>query len=123
MTTFYVGLMAAIAVFFVVIWVGNFTGALPMELGVDKIYGADIGNLELVGAGGAALTALILAAVYGLLSLVMLVVSFILYCVGFVLFGSLLVVAGALVVSVVAPILPFALVGWIIYMLVKRRKS
>ena len=123
MTTFYVGLMAAIAVFFVVIWVGNFTGAFPMELGVDKIYGADIGNLELVGAGGAALTALMLAAVYGLLSLVMLVVSFILYCVGFVVFGALLIVAVALVVSIVAPILPFALVGWIIYMLVKRRKS
>ena len=115
--------MAAIAVFFVVIWVGNFTGAFPMELGLDKIYGADIGNLELVGTGGAALTGLILAAVYGVLSLVLLVVCFILYCVGFVVLGVLITVPVITAISVIAPLVPFALVGWIIYLILRRRPS
>ena len=108
-------LMIGIGIAFVGAWVAQIFDLLPMEIVTDAV------NLQFTGVGGTVLTGLILLAVYGILSLVLLIVFLLLYGIGFVVAGMILLAPVMLAISVLTPLVPLLIVGLLIYLLVRRK--
>lgn len=108
-------LMIGIGIAFLGAWVGQMFDLLPLEIVTDAV------NLQFTGVGGTVLSGLTLLAVYGLLSLVLLLVFLLLYGMGFVVTGMILLAPVMLAISVLTPLVPLLIVGLLIYLLVRRK--
>jgi len=108
-------LMIGIGIAFLGAWVGQMFDLLPLEIVTDAV------NLQFIGVGGTVLSGLTLLAVYGLLSLVLLLVFLLLYGMGFVVTGMILLAPVMLAISVLTPLVPLLIVGLLIYLLVRRK--
>ena len=107
--------MISIEIAFLGAWVGQMFDLLPLEIVTDAV------NLQFIGVGGTVLSGLTLLAVYGLLSLVLLLVFLLLYGMGFVVTGMILLAPVMLAISVLTPLVPLLIVGLLIYLLVRRK--
>ena len=108
-------LMIGIGIAFLGAWVGQMFDLLPLEIVTDAV------NLQFTGVGGTVLSGLTLLAIYGLLSLVLLLVFLLLYGMGFVVTGMILLAPVMLAISVLTPLVPLLIVGLLIYLLVRRK--
>ena len=108
-------LMLGIGIAFLGVWIAQIFDLLPLEIVTDAV------NLQITGISGTVLTALILVAVYGILSLVLLLVFLLLYGVGILVSGILLLVPVLATISIVTPLVPFILVGMVIYWILRRK--
>ena len=108
-------LMLGIGIAFLGIWIAQIFDLIPLEIVTDAV------NLQITGISGTVLTALILVAFYGILSLVLLLVFLLLYGVGILVSGILLLVPVLATISIVTPLIPFILVGLVIYWILRRK--
>ena len=109
-------LMLGIGIAFIGLWIAQMFDLLPLTIATDAL------NLQFTGISGVVLSALILLATYGILSLVLLLVFLLLYGVGILLAGILLLVPLLATISIVTPLLPFVLVGLVIYWILQRKQ-
>ena len=117
MVATYSFLMLGIGIAFIGLWIAQMFDLLPLTIATDAL------NLQFTGLSGVVLSALILLATYGILSLVLLLVFLLLYGVGILLAGILLLFPVLATISIVTPLVPFVLVGLVIYLILRRKHS
>jgi Histidine kinase len=110
-------LMLGIGIAFIVVWIGQMFDVFPLTIATDAL------NLQFTGISGIVLSALLLLAAYGILSLVLMLVFLLLYGVGILVTGILLVVPVFAAISIITPLVPFLLIGFVFYWLLKRKNG
>lgn len=101
-----------------VLTLGLFTALVVMLFGDLPVQ---FGDAQLSGAGGIALGLLALLAGFGVLTLVLLILSATLYGVGLLLTGIVLMLPLIIAFALAPPLAPFAVVGLLIYWLLRKR--
>ncbi len=113
LSTVFLGLMAVLAVMFILGLIALYTGWLPVHIGSSRLSGMDgmaLGSVGLlVGFGVAALAvAVVIAVIYGL---------------GYLVAGLLILIPLIIILSTVPALTPFAIVGFIVWWFWWRKRA
>jgi hypothetical protein len=113
LTKVFVGIVAVLGVVFVVGMIGLATNSLPMT----------IGNAKVSGIESMALGTIALLFAFGLLSIVALILIAIIYGLGFLFVGLAIGIPILILVSVFPVLLPFVVVGFLVYWFWWRKRN
>ena len=108
----FLGLMMILAIVFLFMLAGLYTGWLPL----------DIEGFQLDGIEGMALGSIVLLVGFAVCALVIAIVVAVFYGLGFVLAVLLLLIPVIILVSLFPVLAPFVVIGLIVYLLWRRRK-
>ncbi|MBL8516157.1 MAG: histidine kinase [Betaproteobacteria bacterium] len=109
----FIALMGVLAVAFVIAMVGTYSGLLPVE----------IGDAKLSGVHGFALGTLILLAAFAVLAVVSLVLVALFYGLGVMAAALAIIIPLIVLVSLFPVLLPFVLLGGIIWWFSRKKKA
>ncbi|MBI5921048.1 MAG: histidine kinase [Betaproteobacteria bacterium] len=109
----FIALMLLLAVAFGIALAAVFAGAIPIQ----------VGNVQLHGIEGMALSSLGLLAVFAAIALVLFGVVALIYGLGVLLAGLLIFIPMVILIALFPALAPLILIGLLVYWLVRRRKT